>query len=43
MDPNLYHTLPGGVEVRVIDILVMLINGFIIGAILVGWLGYRIY
>lgn len=43
MDPNLYHTLPGGIEVKVVDILILFLNGAIIGIGVLIWFGLNLY
>ncbi len=40
MDPNLFHTLPGGIEVRIVDVIMILFN---IAAVIIAVAAYIIY
>ncbi len=43
MDPNLYHTIPGGIEAKVSDIIILLLNCFILGGLVAAYTAYRVY
>lgn len=43
MDPNLFHTLPGGIEVKIVDIIMLLFNAAMFSAAVIGYVAYVIY
>lgn len=43
MDPNLYHTLPGGIEVKIVDMLILFINIGVLGALLASYILFKVY
>jgi len=43
MDPNLYHTLPGGIEVKVSDIIVLFMNILVLLLCIAAVIVFKIY